>query len=89
CGRAAELQFLPSRRAAVPASSRAAKPPEPPCPLAIGQTVSPSLTSPLVPLLPLLLMLTTLFAHSGPHAMLLHVLLCGATCLPLSVRTLA
>ncbi|CAI5971699.1 unnamed protein product, partial [Closterium sp. NIES-64] len=33
---------------------------------------------------PLLLMLTPLFAHSGPHAMLLHVLLCVATCLPLS-----
>ncbi|CAI5950454.1 unnamed protein product [Closterium sp. NIES-64] len=51
---------------------------------AIGQTVFPSLTLPLVPLLPLLLMLTPLFAPSGPRAMLLHVLLCVATSLPLS-----
>ncbi|CAI7759665.1 unnamed protein product, partial [Closterium sp. NIES-54] len=56
---------------------------------AIGQTDSPCLISPLVPLLPRLLLLTALFAHSGPHATLLHVLLCVATYRPLSVRTLA
>ncbi|CAI7930759.1 unnamed protein product, partial [Closterium sp. NIES-54] len=44
---------------------------------------------PLVSLLPRLLLLTAQSAHSGPHAMLLHVLLCVATYRPLSVRTLA
>ncbi|CAI7925424.1 unnamed protein product, partial [Closterium sp. NIES-53] len=43
---------------------------------AIELTAFPSLSSPLAPLLPLLLMLTPLFALSGPLAMLLHVLLC-------------
>ncbi|CAI7836953.1 unnamed protein product, partial [Closterium sp. NIES-54] len=56
---------------------------------AIGQTDSLFFIFPLVPLLPRLLLLTALFAHSGPHEMLLHVLLCVATYRPLSVRTLA
>ncbi|CAI7759809.1 unnamed protein product, partial [Closterium sp. NIES-53] len=47
---------------------------------AIGQTdyrtVPPCSISPLVLPLPRLLLLTALFAHSGPHAMLLPVLLC-------------
>ncbi|CAI7848986.1 unnamed protein product, partial [Closterium sp. NIES-53] len=43
---------------------------------AIGQTASPCSISPLVPPLPRLLLLTALFTHSGPHAMLLPVLLC-------------
>ncbi|CAI7860252.1 unnamed protein product [Closterium sp. NIES-53] len=50
--------------------------------------LSLSLTSPLAPLQPLLLMLTPLFTPSGPRATLLHVLLCIATSLPPSVRTL-
>ncbi|CAI7786825.1 unnamed protein product [Closterium sp. NIES-53] len=56
---------------------------------AIGQTVSLCSISPLVLLLPHLLLPTALYAHSGPHAMLLHVLLCVATYRPLNVRTLA
>ncbi|CAI7931084.1 unnamed protein product, partial [Closterium sp. NIES-54] len=51
---------------------------------AIGQTDSLFSILPLVPLLPRLLLLTALSAHSGPHAMLLHVLLCVATYRPLS-----
>ncbi|CAI7816015.1 unnamed protein product, partial [Closterium sp. NIES-53] len=56
---------------------------------AIGPTDSLFSILPLVLLLPRLLLLTALSAHSGPHAMLLHVLLCVATYRPLSVRTLA
>ncbi|CAI7779379.1 unnamed protein product, partial [Closterium sp. NIES-53] len=41
----------------------------------------------LAPLLPLLLMLTILFARSGSRAMLLLVLLCAITCRLLSART--
>ncbi|CAI7760695.1 unnamed protein product, partial [Closterium sp. NIES-54] len=51
---------------------------------AIGQTDSLFSILPLVSLLPRLLLLTALSAHSGPYAMLLHVLLCVATYRPLS-----
>ncbi|CAI7895444.1 unnamed protein product [Closterium sp. NIES-53] len=40
---------------------------------AIGLTDSPCSISPLVPLLPRLLLLTALFAHNGPHVMLLPI----------------
>ncbi|CAI7731335.1 unnamed protein product, partial [Closterium sp. NIES-53] len=53
---------------------------------AIGQTVSPCSISPQVPLLHRLPLLTALFAHSGPHAMLLHVLLCVGRHLPTTER---
>ncbi|CAI7789405.1 unnamed protein product, partial [Closterium sp. NIES-54] len=51
---------------------------------AIGRTDSLFSILPLVSLLPRPLLLTALCAHSGPHAMLLHVLLCVATYRPLS-----
>ncbi|CAI7785543.1 unnamed protein product, partial [Closterium sp. NIES-54] len=55
---------------------------------AIARRVSPCSISLPAPLLPLLLMLTVLFAHSGSRAMLLLVLLCATTCRLLSAHTL-
>ncbi|CAI7769153.1 unnamed protein product, partial [Closterium sp. NIES-53] len=43
---------------------------------AIGRTDSLFLILPLASLPPRLLLLTALSAYSGPHAMLLHILLC-------------